>query len=123
MGGAITNEPLSLGGIFGFEPILDSELDLLNKNFHDCKMSLPCSLKPIWKVIWGQVEKRETGIPAPPWSCGKPTDGSPQRGKWKERRNLCNRNLGKARFPSTGPEPDAPLGSEDHAPPSYYVRL
>lgn len=57
MGGAVTWEgllemnPLSLGGMSGFEGILDSEFELLNKNFHDYKMSLSCSLKPIQKVI------------------------------------------------------------------------
>lgn len=34
-------------------------------------MGLPCSLKPFQKMIWGQAEKRETGIPASLWSYGE----------------------------------------------------
>lgn len=50
---------------------LDSEPELLKESSPDCKVGLPCHLKPFQKVIWGQAKKRETAIPASPWRCGE----------------------------------------------------
>lgn len=113
MGGAATvpilqMNSLSLGDISEFEPILDSELK--NKNSHDCKMGLPCGLKPIREVIWGQAKKRETGIPAPPWSCGE---------AYRKGSSLCvlwAGIWGRRGSPALAPGLDAPLESEDCTP-------